>query len=180
MRSMETTTRRDISADDFGKDAHAAKYQGELDAHADAFTRLFALLNDPANEQRLIDAEMHGLPALSGIVRFIETDPTIGPILEAGSHGFRFRQTVGVAVKLKMAKLGWRTTGRKGKVTGARYFAKAERYTADLRAADDVVPRALSALDSVAQIGDENERESTGRELMMALAATRRSEARPF
>ena len=31
-------------------DPHAAKYRGEIDAHPEAFTRLFALLNDRANE----------------------------------------------------------------------------------------------------------------------------------
>ena len=177
---METTILRDISREDFSDDPHAAKYRGELDAHADAFTRLFGLLNDPANEQRLIDAEMHNLPALSGVVRFIEAEPSIVRILAAGPPGYRFRQAVGVAVKLKMAKLGWRTTGRKGIVKGARHFTKAAHYAADPGAAADHTSRALSVLNAVAELGDDNERETTGQELMAALAATRRSEGRPF
>lgn len=63
---MKTTTRTDVGAADFNADPHAAKYRGELEAHPDAFRKLFALLNTPANEQRLIDAEMHNLPALAG------------------------------------------------------------------------------------------------------------------
>lgn len=47
---METATRSDIGAADFYADPHAAKYQGELEAHPDAFQNLFELLNTP--EQR--------------------------------------------------------------------------------------------------------------------------------
>ena len=97
-------------------------------------------------------------------------------------------------MKLKMAKLGWRATGRKGAVKGAAYFTKAERYIADAAApasaapaspdpavlADSPASRALSALDTVAAIGNIDEREQTGRHLLEALAATRRSEGRPF
>jgi len=177
---MGTATPRDVGAADFSADPHAARYRGELEAHPDAFLRLFTLLNSPANEQRLVDAEMHNLPALAGVVRFIETDPSIAPVLAAGAPGFRFRQTVGVAVKLKMAKLGWRTTGRKGTVRGSRHFTKAEHYAVDPETGTDYAKRALSALDAVSEIGDSAERESTGQELMAALAATRHNDGRPF
>lgn len=168
-----------ITADDFARDSHASRYQGELSRHAEAFHSLFGLLNDAANEQRLIDAEMHGLPALSGIVRFIEADPIIARSLGDGSFTVRTRQTVGVAVKLKMAKLGWRTTGKKGVVRGSRHFAKAERFIGP-RPTPAETSQALAALDDVAAIGDDHERESTGQELMKALAASRRGERRPF
>ena len=170
----------DIREDDFLGDPHASKYRGELARRPEAFVRLFALLNDPANEQRLIDAEMHQLPALCGVVRFIESDPTIKAVLVEDRAGYRFRQTVGVALKLKMAKLGWRTTGRKGSAKGSKYFTKAEHYVADLSARDDPASRALAVLDAVTAIGDEDERDTTGRELMDALATTRRAEGRPF
>ena len=132
------------------------------------------------NEQRLTDAEMHNLPALAGVVRFIEADPAIERILISGPPGFRFRQSVGVAVKLKMAKLGWRSTGRKGAVKGASHFTKAERFAPGPAAGDDYAAGALAAIDAVGQIGEDSERQSTGRALMDALAATRRSEGRPF
>jgi hypothetical protein len=50
-------------------------------------------------------------------------------VLELGSAGHRFRQAVGVAVRLKMEALGWSTTGRKAAVPGAHYFTKAECYS---------------------------------------------------
>lgn len=174
------SARSDISAEDFDNDPHAAKYRGELIRHPDVFQRLFALLNDPANEQRLLDAEMHNLPALCGVVRFIEADPLIVGSLAHGPSSFRRRQTVGVAVKLKMAKLGWRTTGRKGTVKGAKHFTKAERYVCDTITPSDAAARALATLDAVAAIGDADEREATGLELIEALGMTRRSEGRSF
>ena len=175
-----TATLHPIGESDFTDDPHATRYRDELDRHPEAFRRLFALLNDPTNEQRLVDAEMHRLPALCGVVRFIESDPAIEPVLAEGRGAHRFRQTVGVAVKLKMAKLGWRTTGRKGTVRGATYFTKAEHYAAAETPGDDPREKALAALDAVAEIGDDTEREATGRRLMAALAATRRAEGRPF
>ena len=169
---------RKISADDFYRDPNDAKRRDQLEAHPDAFDRLFALLNDPANEQRLVDAEMHGLPALAGVVRLVEDDPVIARVLETG--GKRFHQTVGVAVKLKMEKLGWQKAGRKGTVRGSRHFTKAERYINEPTPDNNHKARALKALETVSQIGDEEERAQTGRELMEALAATRRAEGRPF
>ncbi len=169
-----------ISGADFADDPHSVKYMGELDRHSEAFHRLFELLNDPANEQRLVDAETHDLPALAGIVRFVEEEPAIRYVLSRGRSSLRFRQAVGVAVKLKMQKLGRRTTGRKGVVKSAVYFTRAERYIADPDAAASSASSALEALDAVASMGDETERLQTGRELMEALAATRRSAGRPF
>jgi hypothetical protein len=174
------TTWREVGAEDFDSDAHAAKYRGQLEAHPQAFARLFGVLNDPANEQRLVDAEMQGMPALAGVVRFIEADPVITTVLDSGSGGLRFRQTVGVVLKLKMAKLGWRTTGRKGAVRGARHFTKAEHYRDDRPDEGGYAQRAQAALDALDGIGDDSERQVTGEALMAALAATRRDEGRPF
>ncbi len=109
-----------------------------------------------------------------------DTDPTVNAVLVDDSAGYLFRQTVGVALKLNMAKLGWRTTSRKGSVKGAMCFTRAEHYVADLSARDYPTSRALAALEAVRAIGDDDERDTTGRELMDALATTRRAEGRPF
>ena len=172
------TTSRHIGPDDFARDPHAAKYRGELSAHPEAFERLLSLLNDQANEQRLVDAEHHDMPALCGVVHQLETDPTIESVLAVGPASYRFRQAVGVAVKLKMAKLGWHTTGRKGAVRGADHFVKAERYVADDERSGSGATAA--ALDAILDIGDDAERDRTGQDLMEALASSRRTEGRPF
>jgi hypothetical protein len=108
----------------FAADGHGAKYLKSLDAHHDARDRLFELLNERCNQHRLIDAEALGHPALAGIVRFLERDAAIGPVVAAE---LRFRQAVGVAVRLKMEELGWAKTGVKGPVPSA-HFSRAERY----------------------------------------------------
>jgi hypothetical protein len=169
-----------LRPEDFSEDAHARRYRGELEVHPDAMRRLIELLNEPANEQRLLDAEAQGMPALAGIVRFVEGDPTIETVLRQGTQGHRFRQTVGVAIKLKMNRLGWRTTQRKGAVKNARYFTKAEHYESDRSAEDDFAAGALATLGRLEDIGDDEERAETGRELMGALATTRADEGRVF
>jgi len=120
-----------LTLDDFLADRHAATYLPALEAHPKATSRLLDLLNNPENEQRLIHAEELERPALAGVVRFIEEEPAIAQLLAMGAAGHRFRQAVGVAVKLKMEALGWTAAGKKGVVPRARHFTKAERYTPD-------------------------------------------------
>lgn len=108
----------------FQSDAHGSKYVKALDAHASASDRLFQLLNDKCNEHRLLDAEALGHSALAGIVRFLDGDPQIGPVV---ATELRFRQAVGVGVRLKMEELGWAKTGVKGPVASDN-FSRAERY----------------------------------------------------
>jgi hypothetical protein len=169
-----------LQPDDFRRDPHAARYVAQFDEHPRAMARLIEILNEPANEQRLEDAANRGDPALKGVVSYVEGDAAINDVLATGAAGHRFRQTVGVAVRLKMERLGWATTGRKGSMGKARHFTKAERYAPGRSPADDYETRALAALDAVAAIGDEDERAETGRVLMEALAATRAAEGRAF
>ena len=110
----------------FQSDPHASKYLKVLDEEALACDRLLELLNDPCSEHRLTDAEELGHAALNGIVRFLDEDPDIAPAVEAN---LRFRQAVGVAVRLKMEELGWTKTGIKGPVA-SNNFSRAERYVA--------------------------------------------------
>lgn len=110
----------------FQSDAHGATYIRVLDAHPTARDRFLELLNDPCNEHRLVDAEELGHAALCGIVRFIDSDATLQPVVEST---LRFRQAVGVGVRLKMEELGWVKKGVKGPVVSS-YFSRAERYQA--------------------------------------------------
>lgn len=108
----------------FEADAHGSKYLGVLDAHPGARDRFFDLLNQACNEHRLLDAEALGHPALAGIVRFLDEDPDVGPVV---ATELRFRQAVGVGIRLKMEELGWAKTGVKGPVAST-HFSRAERY----------------------------------------------------
>lgn len=171
-----------VNINDFKRDSHAAKYVVELDCRPEAAERLFWLINSPANEQRMVDAEMNGMPALAGVARFLENDPIIGEVLESDPVSLRFRQALGVAIKLKMAKLGWTTTGKKGAVRGSRHFTKAERYIQKQLEDDDDAywERALAAMEAIKHIGDQKEQEESFNYLMDALEETRRAEGRPF
>lgn len=169
---------RPLTRQHFEGDRHASRYLGALGENREAFDDLLAILNDPANEQRLIDAERNGRPALAGVVRMIERNPVIASLLESGESGHRFRQGVGVAVRLKMENLGWSKTGRKGAVPG-RFFTKAERYEPP-RESGSYADRVKSALDGLSAIGDDAERAETAELLYERLAETRAAEGRPF
>lgn len=170
-----------LTVEDFLVDSQGAKYSDVARTHREALARLMAMLSDPNHQAELVAAEEYGHPALSGIVRAIEADESIARSL-ASPAGNRFRQAVGVAVRIAMERLGWGKTGRKGPVRGATKFKRAERYEPPRRADTSTSPRdrARAALEVVELIGDEEERTQTASDIMLALAQTRRAENRPF
>lgn len=169
-----------VTMQDFLADPHAARYRDVVDSHPEAFARVVAILNDPYQQEQLVAAERFGHPALSGVVGVIEADEVVAPSL-ASPASPRFRQAVGVAVRLTMQALGWATTGSKGPVRGATHFKTSERY-AMAPTSPGLLPslRARAALDAIESIGDETEREQTAKDLVAALAESRRAENRPF
>lgn len=172
-----TTT---ITIQDFLADPHAAKYRDVVDSHPEAFSRVVEILNDPYQQEQLKAAERFGHPALSGVVGAVEADEVVAQSL-ASPASARFRQAVGVAVRLTMQGLGWATTGSKGPVRGATHFKTSERYVL-VPTSPGLLPslRARAALDAIESIGDETEREQTATDLVAALAESRRAENRPF
>lgn len=156
---------------------------GLIDRHPSAFEEMITVLNRRESEEQLI-ARASREPALAAVVQQLEARPHILAVLDDPDHrddGLRFRQLVGVAVKLKMRRLGWTTTGRKGSM--ARYtdrFGSAEMYEAAGPVANDYATRVRAALARMREIGTEEERQRDGEELMAALAETRRLEGRPF
>lgn len=169
-----------LTIDSFRSDPHAARYVRELEHRGVAGEHLLAILNDPANEGLLVHEADRGDPPLDGVVRSIEADPEIRQILGSGPDGYRFRQTVGVAIRLRMEQLGWRGAGSKGAVRGADFFKKAERFTRNPDDAAQWLEHALAGLEGVARMGTEDERRGTGDALMQALRQTRTAQGRPF
>lgn len=169
-----------LAAAAFRDDPHAAKYVRVLDAHANAFERLLDLLNDPSAVPLLEHESARGNAALRGIVGRIEADDTLAAAATDKIDGPRFRQAIGVAIRLKMALLGWSTSGRKGPV-GGKVFTRAEKYVRPASLpSEGTSSSALAALDRVAAIGSDEERRSTGTRLDAALRATRSEQGRPF
>lgn len=169
-----------VSLDTFRADPHGARFVATVESEPDAFARLFVILNAPETDARLVERAARE-PALAAVVGRVEADPIIRSILEDPDRANRFKQTVGVAVKLKMERLGWTTTGRKGSMTRyATYFGQAERYARPGTDAEAYRRRALAGLDAIAQMGTEEERLATGTEIMESLRAERERIGRPF
>lgn len=179
--STHTAPALPITLERFLADSHAAKYSDVSRNHPEAFSRVLAILNEPDQQAELLSAERFGRPALVGVVGVIEADEWIAASLVSPAST-RFRQAVGVAVRVTMEAMGWSKTGSQGPVTGAQYFKRAERYdppsVASLAAGSS--ERARGALHAITRIGDEEERGRTATEVMRALAATRGAENRPF
>ena len=126
-----TARYQDIGFEDF--DAAPGFYKSGLDNYPTAFRQLFALLNDPENEGKLVKISRQGNPALGAVVQSIETNSNILIILRNVLEKDLFCRTVGYTIRLKMEKLGWKKTGRKGSVPCSLYFtSKAEIYEEDL------------------------------------------------
>ena len=171
---------RDITVETFLADPHATKYRDVVERDSEALDRVLAILNDQQVVHDMTSATRLDLPALQGAVVPIEDDPAIVEVLD-GLHGQRFRQAVGVAVRLKMESLGFATTGRKGSVRSER-FSRAERYQPQSPEAWSARrrARALAGLERGAAMGEPEEQRESSAILMEALAATRRAEGRPF
>lgn len=114
------------------------------------FSAVLVLLNSPHSQRRMMEAELHHDRApLAGVVRELEALPEVEQFfLKTPSRASsRFRQAVGVAVRIIMERQGWKKTGKKGSLgvrrregrvrlshnTGglAFWFLRAERYTHD-------------------------------------------------
>lgn len=81
------------------------------------FDQVLTFLDDPARRRRMEEAEtIHGRPALAGVVGELEALPDIDAFFqgEDAHKTYRFRQAVGVAVRIVMEELGWSRTGVKG------------------------------------------------------------------
>jgi len=117
-----------FTMNDMSDDRHGSTYVAELSKYPDATADLFSMLSDHDSTVRLVTASELGLSALSGIASRLEAAPTIAKVLARGDASARFRQAVGVAIRIRMEALGWATTGTKGVVVNAQHFGKAERY----------------------------------------------------
>lgn len=172
-----------VTAQDFLDDQEGRRYRQVVYSYWGAFQSVFAVLSDRQNVALMEADSRDGRPALYAVVRQLEEHVDVAEVLasEDKSQRDRFKQAVGVAVKLVMRHRRWDTTGRKGSLKGrSRWFVQAERYQ---RPRDDAAQRAMSfraLMDQLETIGDERERRCTGEELMTALAVSRSEEGRVF
>lgn len=134
-----------ISIQDFLSDSQGKKYKDVFNDTRINFSLLIDFFNNPEIIKRLEDSEIHHKrPALAGVIVELEKIPEINIFFTTNDPNttLRFRQTVGVLVKLHMLQNGWETTNTKGSL-GSRnpaqkhlntdgslstWFSKAEHY----------------------------------------------------
>ncbi len=81
------------------------------------FDAVLDFFNDPGRQRRMVESEIHhDRPALAGVVRELESQPSVDDFLSSKHprRTKRLRQAVGVVVRMIMNRLGWKKTGRKG------------------------------------------------------------------
>jgi hypothetical protein len=136
---------------EFAQDRQGRRFADVMNDTRIPFSTILAFFDDVGRQQRLVDSELHhDRPALAGVIRELEHRPDIDQFFRTndGHVTTRFRQAVGVVVRIIMESKGWRTTGRKGSLgvrakppsrttTGGAYhntgglavwFTRAERY----------------------------------------------------
>lgn len=164
---------RTLRPDAFHADPDGARFVAALEAEPAAFAELLAILNASEGEAALEHAARRGEPALRGVLAEVTSSPALAAAV--GASG-RFRQAVGIAVRLKMERLGWRPEGR-GAAGGP--FRTAARYVRS-DPAQARRERALAALDRIADMGTAAEQEASGAAVVRGLGETRAADGRPF
>jgi len=136
-----------LTREDFLEDPQGRTFADVVNDPEQPFDKVFEFFDDANRQQRMDESELHhDRSPLAGVVRELESQPDINQFL-AGTHtrrNARFRQAVGVLVRIIMERRGWQKTGRKGslgvRATGtvrtpahntgglAFWFVRAERY----------------------------------------------------
>ena len=136
-----------ITRDQFLADNQGRRFSDVVNDPEQPFDAVLEFFNDADRQRRMEEAEIHhDRPPLSGVIRELESHPSIDRAL-ADIHtkrSMRLRQAVGVVVRMIMQTRGWRKTGHKGSLgvrttkkgaalnhnTGGLsfWFIRAERY----------------------------------------------------
>ena len=136
-----------MTRDEFLKDRQGRTFADVVNDPEQPFGEVFAFFNDEDRQRRMEESEIHHDRApLAGVVRELESQPVIDRYLAEvnARETKRFRQAIGVVVRMIMEARGWRKTGKKGSL-GVRaattagtpsfnsgglafWFVRAERY----------------------------------------------------
>lgn len=136
-----------VSRADFAADRQGRTFSDVLNDPAQPFDDVLAFFSDSNRQRRMEESEIHHDRApLAGVIRELEAEPAIDAYFAAAPsvETKRFRQAIGVLVRIVMERRGWKKTGRKGSMgvraaasagqlsynTGglAFWFVRAERY----------------------------------------------------
>lgn len=136
-----------VTRDHFLEDPQGRTFADVVNDPAQPFACVLEFFDDADRQRRMLESELHhDRSPLAGVVRELESQPAVNRFL-SGAHArrnTRFRQAIGVLVRMIMEGHGWEKTGRKGslgvrapgiKSTPAHnsgglafWFVRAERY----------------------------------------------------
>lgn len=139
--------RTNVTRDDFLQDSQGKTFADVVNDSEQPFDCVLEFFGDASRQRRMEESELHHDRApLAGVVRELELLPAIDRFLGSAHvrRNARFRQAIGVLVRMIMERRGWKKTGRKGSLgvraagaartaahnTGglAFWFVRAERY----------------------------------------------------
>lgn len=106
-----------VSIDDFRNDSQGRRFTDVINDERIDFQLIIDFFNEEDCVRRMTDSELHhDRPPLAGVVKEFEAIPEIDSFLSGeDSHTTtRFRQAIGVLIRMHMEEQGWQKTGRKG------------------------------------------------------------------
>lgn len=132
---------------DFLDDRQGKTFADVVNDPEQPFDAVLEFFDDADRQRRMEESELHhDRPPLAGVIRELESQPDIDQFLADARvrRNTRFRQAIGVLVRIIMENRGWQKTGRKGSL-GVRasqtartpahnkgglafWFIRAERY----------------------------------------------------
>jgi hypothetical protein len=118
-----------ITRDEFLADRQGRTFSDVVTKSAKSFDAALAFFNDGDRQRRMEESEIHHDRApLAGVVRELESTKTINQFLGRihPRRSQRFRQAIGVLIRIIMERRGWKKTGKKGSL-GVRNTAAAGR-----------------------------------------------------
>src|SRR5689334_23915944 len=137
-----------ITRDDFLADRQGRTFADVVTGSERPFEAALEFFGNEDRQRRMEEAEIHhDRPPMAGVVRELESVPAVNRFLGRihPRRSQRFRQAIGVLIRMIMEQRGWQKTGKKGSLgvrntaaagrprhnTGglAFWFLRAERYT---------------------------------------------------
>ena len=136
-----------VTRDDFLDCRQGRTFSDVVSDPEQPFDAVLEFFDDADRQRRMEESELHhDRSPLAGVVRELESLPTVDRFMVGAlaPRNMRFRQAIGVLIRLIMERRGWKKTGRKGSLgvraapnaqtpshnTGglAFWFVRAERY----------------------------------------------------
>ena len=121
-----------LSTNSFQVAPHGRRFLPVAEDHKVPAKQVLDLLNDPRIlEGMAFVTKSIDYPALGAIVKELEQNKEVAKYFgaTASKNTLRFRQFVGMAVRLAMEEKGFRTTGKKGYIGSiSKWFTRAEIF----------------------------------------------------